>query len=660
MSVSHGLRRVFLVTTVVAALVLISSAGPASAAKYAALVIDATSGRILYEENADARRYPASLTKMMTIYMVFEALERGAWSLNQPLPVSRAAAAQPPSKLGLRNGQTIRTEDAILALVTKSANDVSVVLAEALGGTESNFARMMTAKARQLGMSRTTFRNASGLPDNAQVTTARDMALLAMALIRDYPQYYTYFSTRSFAFGGTRHGNHNRLLGAYQGVDGIKTGYIRASGYNLVASARRGGRRVIGVVLGGETAAQRNRKMAGLLDVGFRRLDTSLADDMARPRVGLDTTSIAPTPSPSARPSLSSSLSRTSALAPTGSASTSAAWGIQVGAFPDAASARKAAQRAIKLAHSQIGDGVIDIESNGRRKTLYQARIGNVQRAEASRACSILKKKKFKCMVLKLEQPLTVAGVAAPAVFDKPLTKPQVLTDALLKISDQEPFSASEQASDSKRIDESRRVAEGDRRWGVQVGAYRSPEPALSMATTATAKAGTLLKSGTITVVPRSDHFYLARIHGLSRKEAEAACTRLRKKAVDCLIVQLVEETQAGWDVDALTADLQPVLAKPEVGGPGEDQEWGIQVGAFPAGAQARSTAKKAIRALPETLEPGVVQVVPVATETGGTIYRARIVGIDKSSAAKACRLLSLKQFACIVVRLDDSLASAD
>lgn len=659
MSVSHGLRRVFFVTGgVLAALVLISSAGPALAAKYAALVIDATSGRILHEENADDRRYPASLTKMMTIYMVFDALERGAWSLNRPLPVSSAAAAQPPSKLGLRKGQTIRAEDAILALVTKSANDVSVVLAEALGGTESNFAKMMTTKARQLGMSRTTFRNASGLPDNAQITTARDMALLAMALLRDYPQYYTYFSTRSFAFRGIRHGNHNRLLGAYQGVDGIKTGYIRASGYNLVASARRGGRRVIGVLLGGETAAQRNRKMAGLLDVGFRRLDTTLAEDMARPRVGLDTASVVPAPARSA--SIPSSRVASPSLA--ASAGASASWGIQVGAFPDAASARKAAQRAITAARSQIGNGVIHVEPNGRRKTLYQARIGNIERAEASRACSILKKKKFKCMVFKLDQPLAVVAAATPAVFERPMAKPQVLNDALLRVGDREPFSTSEQASDSNRASGSTRAADGDRRWGVQVGAYRSPEPALSMATAATAKAGALLQSGTIAVVPRNDRtrsFYLARIHGLTREDAEAACAALRKKSVDCLIVQLVEETQAGWDVGAITADLQSVPAKPELGSPAGDHEWGIQVGAFPAGAQARSTAQRAVQTLPETLEPGVIQVVPVATDADGTVYRARIIGIDKSSATKACRLLSLERFACIVVRLDDSLASA-
>lgn len=638
MSVSRGLRSVFRVAAVAACLAILVHAAPAMAG-YAALVIDAGSGRVLHEENADTRNYPASLTKMMTLYMVFDALEHGNWSLNRKLPVSAAAAAQPPSKLGLRKGQTIKTEDAILALVTKSANDVAVVLAEALGGTESNFGKLMTAKARKLGMSRTTFRNASGLPDTTQVTTARDMALLAMALLRDFPQHYAYFSTRNFAFGGARYSNHNRLLGKYSGADGIKTGYIRASGYNLVASARRGGRRVIGVLLGGQTAAQRNKKMVSLLDVGFRRLDTTLAEDISRPHVGLDTARVVPGPGVSS--------GRASKAA-------TAVWGIQVGAFGDVGSARQAARRAVAATHSLTGNGVIHVEPSGRRKTLYQARIGNVGRTEASRACTVLKQKKFKCMVFKLDRPLAVA-LATPAVFERPLAKPQLLNNAVLQISDRAPLSDGAPASGADAVAQT---------WGVQVGAYRTREPALRMATQAAAKAGDVLRAGAVTVVQRSDRtrsFYLARIHGLTRNNAEAACATLRRSAIDCLIVQLVEETHAGWDVGPMTSELRPVSAKPDPNGSVGSSDWGIQVGAFPAKAQARSTAQKAVRALPGTLESGVIQVVPLATRKLGTVYRARIVGIDKSSADQACRLLSLERFACMVLRvLDDSLASAD
>ncbi len=634
MSVSRGLRCMFHATALTIGLALVVHAAPTHA-RYAALVVDASSGRVLHEENADERNYPASLTKMMTLYMVFEALEQGRWSLNRQLPVSANAAAQPPSKLGLRKGQTIKTKDAILALITKSANDVAVVLAEGLAGSESKFAAMMTTRARQLGMSRTTFRNASGLPDTRQVTTARDMAILAMALLRDFPQHYSYFSTRSFAFGGIRHGNHNRLLSEYNGADGIKTGYIRASGYNLVASARRGGRRIVGVLLGGQTAAQRNRRMASLLDTGFRKMDTTLAEDISRPRVGLDVAHVLPTARPSLPAASSSRASKT----------LDSAWGIQVGAFTDAASARQAAQRAVTMTRSLTGDGVIHVEPTGRRNNLHQARIGNLGRAESTRACGILTRKKMKCMVFKLDRPIAVAGATAPALFERPLSKPRSLAEAVLQISGGEG------------------IGESDRMWGIQVGAYRSPEPALNMATTASAKAEELLQDGVVTVVEKSENsgsFYLARVHGLTRSAAEAACAELRKSKIDCLIVQLIEETHAGWDLTSMIADLRPTAVKPEGSASLNAEDWGIQVGAFPASGQARSTAQKAVDTLPQTLEPGLIQVVPLATKKNGTVYRARIIGIDKSSAHQACRLLSLKGFACMVLRVsDDSLASA-
>ncbi len=234
------------------------------------LVIEAGSGRTLREHGADAVRYPASLTKMMTLYVLFEAIERKRIRLHSRLRVSRNAAAQPPTELGLRPGQTISVNDAILAMTTKSANDMAVLVGETLAGSERRFASRMTKKAHALGMRRTTFGNASGLPHPAHRTTARDMAILARALLRHYPQYYHFFGQRQFRYGRALHPNHNRLLGVYRGMDGIKTGYTRASGYNLVASARRDGKRLIGVVMGSSSAASRNQTMTRLLDSGFR------------------------------------------------------------------------------------------------------------------------------------------------------------------------------------------------------------------------------------------------------------------------------------------------------------------------------------------------------------------------------------------------------
>ena len=236
---------------------------------HAYVLMDAQSGRVLDSENADTLTYPASLTKMMTLLLTFEALERGTLRLDQELPVSRHATNQKPSRLNLAVGSTIRVEDAILALTVKSANDVAVVLAEALGGSEEQFAEMMTAKAQALGMTSTTFRNASGLPHKEQRTTARDMARLSRAIVSRPAREYAYFSRTRFDWNGTVVPGHNRLLGRVEGYDGIKTGFINLSGFNLAGSASRNGQRLVAVVLGGTTAAARDREVAELLEQGF-------------------------------------------------------------------------------------------------------------------------------------------------------------------------------------------------------------------------------------------------------------------------------------------------------------------------------------------------------------------------------------------------------
>lgn len=238
---------------------------------YASMVYDVKSGRTLEATHADALRHPASITKVMTLYMLFEQLDAGRIRLNTELPVSREAASQAPSKLGLRPGDTIAVEDAIKALVTKSANDVAVVVAEALGGDEDRFARMMTAKARAIGMRRTTFYNASGLPHPRQFTTARDLVTLGRVIQDRFPRYYAYFGTRAFEYDGRAHRNHNRLLGQVEGVDGIKTGYTRASGFNLLTSARADGRHLITVVLGGRTGRARDLRVAELIENHMER-----------------------------------------------------------------------------------------------------------------------------------------------------------------------------------------------------------------------------------------------------------------------------------------------------------------------------------------------------------------------------------------------------
>jgi D-alanyl-D-alanine carboxypeptidase len=233
--------------------------------QFSSIIVDGNSGAVLSSNNPDGVRRPASLTKIMTLYLLFERLESGKMKLDTEMEVSEFASEQAPTKLGLRPGQTIRVEDAIKGLVTRSANDASVVIAEAIAGNEADFARLMTRKARALGMSKTTYRNASGLPNDEQLTTARDQATLGRAIQDRFPRYYRYFSTSVFAYRGQSIRNHNRLLGNVEGVDGIKTGYTRASGFNLVSSMRRGNRHLIGVVLGGRSGGSRDATMRNLL-----------------------------------------------------------------------------------------------------------------------------------------------------------------------------------------------------------------------------------------------------------------------------------------------------------------------------------------------------------------------------------------------------------
>ncbi len=250
-------------------LVIAVAAAQAAHAGYTAIVIDTSNGNVLYERGADTQKYPASLTKMMTLYMVFDAIEQGAITMETEWSVSSRASQQPPSKLGLRSGDTITVRNAVMALMTKSANDVATVVAEGMSGTEWQFAQDMTTKAKQLGMTRTQFGNASGLPDESMVSTARDMATLAMRLQDDFPQYYDLFSTTSFTYNGQNYGNHNKLLGVVEGVDGLKTGYTRAAGWNLAASAIRDDRRIVAIIMGGKSRIWRDERMKQLIGEGY-------------------------------------------------------------------------------------------------------------------------------------------------------------------------------------------------------------------------------------------------------------------------------------------------------------------------------------------------------------------------------------------------------
>lgn len=367
---------------------------PANGQNLTSIVVEYPSGKVLSESGADVVTYPASLTKMMTLYLTFEALRAGRVGMATRLSVSAEAARQPPSKLGLRPGSTIRLDEAIRALAVKSANDVAVVLAEGIGGSEARFAQLMSYRARELGMTRTRFVNASGLPDERQRTTARDMAVLASRLLSDFPEYYGFFGLPYFVWKGRTYHNHNRLLATYPGMDGLKTGYIRASGYNLAASAMRNGRRLVAVVLGGASSGERNREMVRLLDEAFAIGPP--ANPMAGPfesarpttaTTGGPTRPPAEASAPSARPR------RPTTLQPL------ADFGVQLGAFRDRRTAGETARRIARTLPTLRGGTVIVAEPRSRSRT-YVARVVGLKRADALGACASLRRAGKPCLVL--------------------------------------------------------------------------------------------------------------------------------------------------------------------------------------------------------------------------------------------------------------------
>jgi D-alanyl-D-alanine carboxypeptidase len=416
---------------------VILPAAPASA-RYASLVVDGKSGIELYSRNADTKRYPASLTKIMTLYMTFDALEKGKWKLSTRLKVSRRASRQPQTRLGLKPGQTISVREAILALITRSANDVATVVAENHAGTELRFAARMTSQARKLGMSKTTFRNASGLPNRGQLSTARDMVKLATAVQRNFPLYYPYFRTKAFRYKGRVYRNHNKLLGRYAGTEGIKTGYTNASGYNLVASVKRDGTHLIGVVFGGKTGARRDRHMIRLLDRGFKnRLRIAKLPKpplpLPRPNRALLVATHSGEAGDQVEPSIAALIAATASSAqgakdafpsvippkfftpadnePVQPASLKH-WGIQVGAYSNDGPAHAVIETVRSHLGPAIGHGRERVERVRRRHgTIYRARIMGLREVEARDACAILLSKHLPCVPV----PADVEVAAVPA-----------------------------------------------------------------------------------------------------------------------------------------------------------------------------------------------------------------------------------------------------
>jgi len=371
-------------------------------AKYASFIINENTKRIYHNANADTRNYPASLTKIMTLYLVFDALKSKKILMNTKFKVSKRATRQPPSKLNLSAGSKITVRNAILALVTKSANDVATVIAENLGKSERNFARLMTKKAKKLGMIRTTFRNASGLPNRGQLSTARDMATLGIAIRKNHPNFFKLFKTKSFVYKGIKYSNHNNLLGSYYGTDGIKTGYTNASGFNLVASVERNGQRIIGVVFGGKKARSRDKHMIKLLNKHFKTSPSKPLVRIAKP-----------SELPKKRPEIlivekniknfkipPKVISRITLN------NVDDDWFIQIGAFKNRLNAHKAARNARNIVPEQLGNlpaslsKITKSSTNNNLQYLWRVRFVELAENQARSVCAELWTSGLSCIPL--------------------------------------------------------------------------------------------------------------------------------------------------------------------------------------------------------------------------------------------------------------------
>jgi D-alanyl-D-alanine carboxypeptidase len=531
--------------------------------QFSSIIVDGNSGSTLESNSPDGLRHPASLTKMMTLYLLFERLDSGKMKLDTEMSVSEHASDQDPTKLGLRPGQTIAVEDAIKGLVTRSANDAAVVIAEAIGGSEDNFARMMTRKAHALGMSRTLYRNASGLPNDEQMTTARDQSILGRALQDRFPRYYRYFSTTEFSFRGhTIHG-HNHLLGSVEGVDGIKTGYTRASGFNLVTSMHRGNRFLIGVVLGGRSGGSRDATMRSLLADNLDKAATKRTVAAISERNGSDANTDVADAEADQQP-------QPSVQAPVQTASAAPQPPIATGRAPRFAALAEAAAAVpppqAKVEPAPLTNGVIQTQPiaviPGSSEPMKPVKVKTVQ----------VKMNQIKLASAGPSQPVTPTTSAVPAAHpDVPETSNAVMAKAEVEPRTDMPpqppghgtgngilgvlpasslssppsqtmaNAAPASQSQSAAPDAAAKPVTVHTGWIVQVGALESEDEAQQRIEAARSQAHGLLAKAdpfTETVMAKGDRKLIrARFAGLDHDQAEAVCRALKHSDISCMTV---------------------------------------------------------------------------------------------------------------------------
>ncbi|WP_128933284.1 D-alanyl-D-alanine carboxypeptidase [Bradyrhizobium zhanjiangense] len=556
-----------------------------SSPKFASIIVDGNSGAVLQSTSPDGLRHPASLTKIMTLYLLFERLESGKLKLDTEMPVSQHAADQDPTKLNLRPGQTIRVEDAIKGLVTRSANDAAVVIAEAIGGDEDDFAQMMTRKARSLGMSKTVYRNASGLPNDEQVTTARDQATLGRAIQERFPRYYRYFATASFNWRGQSIRNHNHLLGNVEGVDGIKTGYTRASGFNLVSSMRRGNRHLIGVVLGGRSGGSRDAIMRNLLAENLEKGATTHTVVAVTERNGADANAdVADASDTPARPvaQVQAAAAPAPEAAPSRLAARLSTLAAATAAMPPSQPKPEARPTESKIEPAPLTNGVISSQPlsiiPGSSEPMKPVRVKTVQvKAGAVKVASAAPAQVSPPVTNTIPSRSDVAETSGAVVARADLiNKPEVATQpeapkaeiartelprqpagfgtgngilgVLPAASAAAPtpatpkLASADPAPQPIQMSATTKPAVTHSGWIVQVGALESETEAQHRIDAARSSArGLLSKADPFTepVVAKDNRkLYRARFAGLERDQAEAVCRTLKRAEISCITVR--------------------------------------------------------------------------------------------------------------------------
>jgi D-alanyl-D-alanine carboxypeptidase len=583
------------------AAVLTISSDHTLAAPYADIVVDANSGNVLHSTNPDAQRHPASLTKIMTLYLLFEQLEAGKLKLDSQLKVSGEAAGQMPTKLGLKPGTTIQVEDAIKGIITRSANDVAVVVAEAIAGDEDDFAKRMTRKAQALGMSRTVYKNASGLPDNDQVTTARDQSILGRAIQERFPKYYKYFSTRSFTFRGQSISNHNHLLGRVDGVDGIKTGYIGASGFNLVTSVHRGNRYLVAVVMGGSSAGSRDAKMRDLI-----------SDKIAQ-----------------------ASTSRTAPMVAEGGAPSGATIEPKVAKVepkPDAKTESKAERK--------VAVAIIDPKAEAKNETKAEAKPE--RRFAVASAASIPVRLNASAAQSETAQPRVAAGSTDPIrpVLVKTVTvraTPQSAAPAPLNAVTPPPVALQVAAATAAK-------PEPKPEPKFEPKAETRPEPKIETKTEPKSEPEQRFALASATSVPAR----------FNPPPAQAEPARNVMTAAEPAAIATVAAPPAA---PARTAAAEPPPAPtrvaPPPAAPAKQQVrsgWMIQVGAYQAEQEAKQRLS-AVQSKASKVLTGADPFTESVDKGGTTFYRARFAGLDKDQAEAACKYLKRDGVDCVPIK---------